>query len=358
MDIVIIDDDRFSLLLLESHVVALGGYRPVTFTRPAEGLDWCTAYDPDLVIVDYRMPEMNGVEFAQRFRSLSGKSEIPVVMVTGYDERELRHRALAMGINDFLTKPVDPIELTARLRNMLALRLSQKNLAQRAQLLAEEAAKNARAARDVAERERETLLCLSLAAERRDPETNEHIIRMSNYSRLIGLHMGLTEEQAELLLLASPLHDVGKLGIPDRILLKPGPLTAEEFDLMKQHTVIGAQILGHSKSPILQAGAQIALSHHEKFDGSGYPQGLRGDDIPLFGRIVAVADAFDALVSVRPYKKAWEVEAAVAYIRDHAGGHFDPECVKAFLGALGEILEIKALHQDTQPEGPQIAAAA
>lgn len=332
MNIVILDDDRTSLLLLKTYVGTLHGCEPVTFTRPAESLEWCTNHDPDLIIVDYLMPEMNGVEFTRKFRSIAGNSDVPVVMVTGSDERELRHRALATGINDFLTKPVDHIELTTRMRNMLALRTSQKGLAERAELLAE--------------RERETLLCLGRAAQRRDPETHEHIVRVSHYSHLIAAEMGLPDPEAELLLLASPLHDVGKLGVPDRILHKPGPLTAAEYELMKQHTLIGAEILGQSNSPILQAGAEIALTHHERIDGSGYPNGLKGADIPLFGRIVAVADAFDALTSARPYKEAWKVDSAFAYIRERAGSHFDPVCVDAFLGRVDEVKSVKARHPD------------
>jgi putative two-component system response regulator len=187
---------------------------------------------------------------------------------------------------------------------------------------------------------------------------------MSNYSKVIGLRMGLSEEDAELLLLAAPLHDIGKLGTPDNILLKPGKLTVEEFEIMKKHTVIGGKILSNSNSPILQAGALIAMSHHEKFDGSGYPAGIKGKDIPLYGRIVAVADVFDALTSERPYKKAWELERATALIRESSGGHFDPDVVTAFFDVLDQILEIKARYRDSDlPENeactapPQAATA-
>jgi putative two-component system response regulator len=346
MNILLLDDEPIAIALLKSHVSKLGDCTPVAFTRPAESLVWCMANEPDMVIVDYVMPQMDGIEFTRRFRRLPGKAEIPVLMVTADNDRELRHRALEMGINDFLTKPVDAVELTARMRNMLALRASQKHLAHRAQLLADEAAKSAASALEVATRERETLLCLGLAAERRDPETHEHITRMSHYSQLIGRRMGLTAQDAELLLLASPLHDVGKLGTPDHILLKRGKLTDDEFLIMKQHTVIGAEILSQSKSPILQAGAQIAISHHEKFDGSGYPAGLRGDAIPHFGRIVAVADVFDALTSARPYKKAWELDRALDFMREKSGSHFDPDCTDAFFDVLDDVLDIRAQHQD------------
>jgi putative two-component system response regulator len=237
---------------------------------------------------------------------------------------------------------------------MLKLRTSQKKLASRALLLADEVAK---ATEEIVTRERETLFCLGRAAEFRDPETHEHIVRMSNYSKLIGLQMGLSDEEAEILLLAAPLHDIGKLGTPDNILLKPGKLTTEEFVIMKQHTVIGGKILSNSNSPILQVGALIAMSHHEKFDGSGYPAGTKGKDIPLYGRIVAVADVFDALTSERPYKKAWELERATTLIRESSGGHFDPDVVEAFFAVLPQILEIKARYRDSDlPEDTETCA--
>jgi putative two-component system response regulator len=232
---------------------------------------------------------------------------------------------------------------------MLKLRSSQKKLANRALLLADEVAK---ATEQIVTRERETLFCLGRAAEFRDPETHEHIVRMSNYSKLIGRRMGLSEDEAELLLLAAPLHDIGKLGTPDSILLKPGKLTPEEFEIMKQHTVIGGKILSNSASPILQAGAEIAMSHHEKFDGSGYPHGTKGKAIPLNGRIVAVADVFDALTSERPYKKAWELDRATSLILESKGGHFDPDVVDAFFDVLVDVLEVKARYRDSDTVEP------
>ncbi|HEV3410555.1 MAG TPA: HD domain-containing phosphohydrolase, partial [Chthoniobacterales bacterium] len=285
-------------------------------------------------------------EFAKRFRALPDKADTPLLMVTAAGEREIKHRALSLGINDFLNKPFDQIELQARARNMLALRSSQKKLASRALLLADEVEK---ATAELAAREHETLICLGRAAEHRDPETHEHIMRMSNYSRLIAMRLGLPQEQCELLLRAAPLHDIGKLGTPDHILLKPGKLTPEEFEIMKQHTVIGGRILSNSSSPILKAGAEIALSHHEKFDGSGYPYGLKGRDIPLYGRIVAVADVFDALTSERPYKKAWDLDRATQLIRDSSGGHFDPMVVEAFFDMWDDVLAVKEHYRDTQP---------
>jgi putative two-component system response regulator len=349
MNIVIVDDERVSLALLRSLVAKIADARPVAFVRPSEALDWCALHEPDVVIVDYVMPEMDGIEFTQRFRALRGRSEIPMLMVTATRDRVLRHRALSIGINDFLTKPFDSIELTARLRNMLALRSSQKNLAERAQQLAREAAKNRQAAVDIAARERETLMCLCLAAERRQPETHEHFVRLALYSELIGLRMGISTEDAELLRLAAPLHDVGKLGIPDHILLKSGKLTEAEWETMRQHTVMGAEILGHSESPILRAGAEIAISHHENFDGSGYPYRLSGYSIPLFGRIVAVATVFDALTSTRPYKPAWEVSRALSIMKDSTGTQFSPDCMEAFFEVIDDVLEVKARLEDRPP---------
>jgi putative two-component system response regulator len=352
MDIVIVDDSPITIALLRKLVGRLPDCAARPFTSAAEGLAWCVANEPDLVIVDYMMPEMDGIEFARRFRALPGKADTPLLMVTAAEDRELRHRALSLGINDFLNKPFDQIELTARAKNMLALRASQKKLASRALLLADEVTK---ATREIAARERETLLCLGRAAEHRDPETHEHIMRMSHYSWLIGKRLGLSADECELLLLASPLHDIGKIGTPDQILLKPGRLTPEEFEIMKLHTVIGETILAHSASPILQAGARIAIAHHEKFDGSGYPRALKGNDIPLYGRIVAVADVFDALTSERPYKKAWDLDRATSLILESRGGHFDPQCVDAFFDVFDDVLGVKARYQDADMS--QTAAA-
>ena len=281
------------------------------------------------------------------------KADTPLLMVTAAGDREIKHRALSLGINDFLNKPFDQVELQARARNMLALRSSQKKLANRALLLADEVAK---ATSEITAREHETLLCLGRAAEHRDPETHEHIIRMSNYSRLIAVRLGLAYEECELLLRAAPLHDIGKIGTPDHILLKPGKLTPEEFEIMKQHTVIGERILANSSSPILRAGAEIAFSHHEKFDGSGYPRGLKGHDIPLYGRIVAVADVFDALTSARPYKKAWDLDRACDLLRSSSGNHFDPMCIEAFFDVWGEVLTVKERYHDTSDTSMPLAA--
>ncbi len=259
-------------------------------------------------------------------------------MVTANDELDVRYRALESGASDFLTKPIDRAEFKARMRNMLALRANQKRLEDRASWLAEEVLK---ATEEILRREREIVVRLSRAAEFRDPETGGHIQRMAHYTWLIAVRLGLPLEQQELILEAAPMHDVGKVGIPDHILLKPGRLDPAEFEIMKQHAAKGHQILDGSSSPLLQMAATIALSHHEKYDGTGYPQGLAGEAIPLVGRIVAVADVFDALTSARPYKPAWGIDQAVSFMRGQRGLHFDPQCVDVFLDRFDEVLAIR-----------------
>jgi putative two-component system response regulator len=271
-------------------------------------------------------------------REIPGREWVPVVMITANDQKQLRYRALDQGANDFLTKPVDKVEFLARTRNMLIVSDARKQLADRAAWLAEEVRK---ATAEILDREQETVIRLCRAAEYRDPETGAHILRMAHYSRLIAKQLRLSPEDQELLLQAAPLHDIGKVGIADKILLKPGRLDSDEFALMKQHAMFGHELLKGSSSRVLQAGADIACGHHEKFDGSGYPSGLKGQDIPIFSRIVAVADVFDALTSERPYKKAWSLEAAVDFLRAGAGSHFDPDCINAFLEVWDEAMVVR-----------------
>lgn len=345
MKVAIIDDAQLNVTLLQHLVRKLPGCEAVCFTDPVKALEWCLANEPDLVVVDYMMPGMNGTELTEGFRKRY--PDVPVLMVTANHETELRHQALQLGVTDFLNKPLDNVEFLARAKNMLALRQSHKMLADRADWLAAEVSK---ATAKIVEQERETIFCLARAAEYRDPETGAHIIRMAHYSKLIASELGLSQAQQDLLLEAAPMHDIGKVGTPDMILLKPGKLTEEEFSVMKQHAVIGYEVLNASSSPLLKTAAEIARTHHEKFDGSGYPRGLKGSDIPLFGRIVAVADVFDALTSERPYKKAWSVEDAAQLLLEGSGKHFDPDCVEAFFSCFEQILAIKAEYVDEELE--------
>jgi putative two-component system response regulator len=289
------------------------------------------------------MPQLDGLEFIRRVRETPGREAVPILMITANDQKQIRYRALDLGANDFLTKPVDKVEFLARCKNMLTLNDARKKLADQASWLASEVRK---ATSEILERERETVLRLCRAAEYRDPETGAHILRMAHFSQLIAKGMGMSQEDQELLLEAAPLHDIGKVGIADKILLKPGKLDADEFEIMKQHAIFGHDLLNGSSSRVLQEGAAIAKGHHEKFDGSGYPVGLKGTEIPIFSRIVAVADVFDALTSERPYKKAWELEAAVDFLNNGSGSHFDPACVQAFLNEWEEVMAVRERYQE------------
>ena len=343
--VAIIDDSDINLLLLSALVGKLGDCESIIFQESTKGLAWCSENTPELIIVDYMMPEMDGIQFISRLRAMAGKKDVPILMITANDDKDVRYEALQIGATDFLTKPVDRIEFSARVHNMLALGASRRKLADKAAWLAEEVEKAVTA---VHAREQELLFRMSRAAEFRDPETGAHIQRMAHYSQLIAQRMGLSEEEQQLILQAAPMHDVGKIGIPDHILLKPGRLTPEEFVQMKSHVIIGYELLKGSESGVLQAAAMIAVSHHEKFDGSGYPYMVTGNSIPLLGRIVAVADVFDALTSVRPYKEAWSLERASVFVREAAGTHFDPACVDAFFAAWDEVLVIHSRYQDVE----------
>jgi putative two-component system response regulator len=349
--IIAIDDTQTNLVLYRYLLKSLPETAMEGFEDPAAALVWLAApeemHPADLILLDYMMPGIDGLEFMRRLAEIPHRRDTPVVMVTADNESDVRYRALEAGARDFLTKPIDKAELRARAQNQLALRQAQRQLAARAAWLAEEVKK---ATSEIRSRERETILRLSRAAEYRDPETGGHLQRMARYSELVARGLGLPQVECELILEAAPMHDIGKVGISDDILLKPGQLTAEEFTLMKRHAEIGHAILADSPSPLMQCAAAIALSHHEKWDGSGYPQGLAGEAIPLHGRIVAVADVFDALSSTRPYKSAWPLEKALDLLRDQAGRHFDPACIASFFDALPQALAIQEQYQDPGQE--------
>ena len=341
--VLIVDDTEVNQILFSTLVKKLDPCEIHSFCNPIHALDCVRTQRMDLVIVDYMMPEMDGFTFIRHLRAVPGCEDVPILMITANDQKHVRYRALDSGANDFLTQPIDKVEFLARAKNMLSLSDARRKLSDRATWLAEEVGK---ATAEILSRERETVLRLCKAAEYRDPETGAHILRMAHYSRLIARQLGLSESEQQLILEAAPMHDIGKVGIADHILLKPGRLTEDEFEIMKKHAAFGHDILKGSGSRVLQAGAEIALGHHEKFDGTGYPQGLRGEAIPLFSRIVAVADVFDALTSERPYKKAWNVEAAVDHLVAGSGTHFDPQCVQAFLTAWDEVMTIKQRYRE------------
>lgn len=353
LQVAVVDDTPLNLTLMSKLVDRLGTARAAAFDQPTAALAWCLDNEPDLVIVDYMMPGMDGLAFIRAMRASRDRDDLPILMVTASHERTVRYEALDCGASDFLTKPIDGREFEVRVRNMLKLREAHLASRRRAEELASEVRK---ATAEIVDRERETITRLSRAAEFRDPETGAHIQRMSHYSALIARQLGQPRDFIDALMMAAPMHDVGKIGIPDTILLKPGRLTAEEFAVMKQHPQIGYDILKGSSSAILRLGASIALTHHEKFDGSGYPRGVAGKDIPLEGRIVAVADVFDALTSERPYKPAWPLSRAIALLREGRGSHFDGDCVDALLHAWDEVLEIRSRCRDDGEPAFAVAA--
>ena len=335
MKIISIDDNKTNLLIIESYAKNLS-LQIDSFLEPKEALVASSNIEYDLVIVDYMMPEINGLEFIQEFRK--NNPEIPIIMLTAVgDDMQLQIKALEYGANDFLSKPINAPAFKARIINMLKLRKSQLLLKNKAMLLQVEVDK---ATLRLKESELETLQMLGKTAEYKDPETNAHTQRVSHYCKILARAYGLDENLQDIIFYASPFHDLGKIGIPDRILLKPGKLDADEYEIMRKHSQIGYEILKGSKSKYLKAGGVIAYNHHEKYDGTGYPNGLRGENIPIFGRITAIADVFDALTSIRPYKKAWSVDEAFTLLIEEKNRHFDPILVDLFIKNKEDVMNI------------------
>ncbi len=345
--VVMVDDDIVALALLEEVVSGIPGVEIITFEDPVEALEYCQVASPDLIISDYQMSGLDGLELLTRLRAEASLASVPIMIVTAMADREVRQRALELGANEFLSKPLDAAEIVARIRNMILVRQSQQTLEVRAQELAFQVRLGLAA---MAERERELVMRLSRAAEFRDWESGAHVTRMAHYCRTIAERMELPRPEQDLLFLAAPMHDVGKIGIPDHILLKACRLDEDEFAIMKQHTTIGHQILADSKSELLQLAATIAHTHHERFDGQGYPRGLSGEAIPLASRILSLADVFDALMSQRPYKAAWTLDAALSTMRKGRDSQFDPQCFDAFLDSLEQI-EATRLSLPDEPAG-------
>lgn len=315
--LLLVDDEPANLQVLRN---ILSDHYRLLFARDGErALELARQERPDLILLDVMMPGLSGYDVCEALKQHESTAGIPVIFVTALAAAEDEARGFDLGAVDYITKPVSAPIVRARVRNHLSLvrvdELVQTRLA-------------------VVQR-------LGRAAEYKDNETGLHVIRMSHFSRLIALEAGMGEAWADTLLNAAPMHDVGKIGIPDAILQKPGKLDAAEWAVMQSHAEIGAEIIGADGSELLNMAREVALSHHEKWDGSGYPRGLQGEAIPIAARIVALADVFDALTSERPYKKAWSVDDAIALIRDQSGHHFDPRLVDAFLRCLPAILEVR-----------------
>ncbi|RBW43448.1 two-component system response regulator [Psychromonas sp. B3M02] len=316
----------------------------IDFADPYDALQWLSKNPADLIVTDYRMPGLNGIEFIQEVRKLNHGEHVPIMMITVVSEKAIRYKALDAGVTAFLTRPIDQIECRTTCRNLLKLHQQHVIIQNRADWLAQQVEL---ATEQILQREKETILKLAKAGEYRDEETGNHVIRMAKYSKEIACEMGLTEAECSDLEHAAQMHDIGKIGIPDKILLKPGKFEPDEWTIMQTHAAIGSEILSGSESKYMQMGAIIALNHHERFDGSGYPNKLAGENIPLIARIVSVADVFDALISVRPYKKAWPIQDAIDFIIANSGTQFDPQCVDAFKACLPSILKIQSEYPDS-----------
>jgi len=352
--VLVLDDQGTSRAILAQVINTMGdGTQVAEFERPSAALEWATHEVAQLALVDFQMPEMDGIQFMQKLRSLDGYGSVPVLMVTSETDAAVRFNALEAGVSDFLNKPINVRECRARCQNLLTMRKLQLELQDRAETLA---GLVQRATAEVRARERETLIRLAKAGEYRDEETGNHVLRMAKYSAMISEAAGMDARYVETIERAAPLHDIGKIGVPDNILLKPAKLAPSEWEIMSRHPVIGYEILRDSPSKYVHMGAEIALGHHEKYDGSGYPNGLKGDAIPLAGRIVAIADVYDALTSARPYKDPWSSEKALALIADAGGKHFDPRLASIFISLADRVKVVQRSLQDSPlAKEPQLA---
>ena len=334
MDLCVIEDNPVNLRVLKGLIASVPGWNVEGFQCPLTALDRCAETAFDLVLVDYQMPGIDGIEVVRRLRVMPGFVNVPVVMITADQDRDLRIAAIRAGATDFLNKPVDPEELRVRSANLLALRCAERALADRAVHLADEIEA---ATRRIAEREEEVVLRLARAIEYRDDHTGDHILRVARNSRAMAQALALPDRFCRDIFLAAQLHDTGKIGLPDSILLKPGRLTDDEIAVMRRHTLMGGEVLREGTSDLIVMAHDIALSHHERWDGAGYPHGLAGEAIPLAARIVSVADVLDALRSERPYKAAWTAAQAREEVVRLSGAAFDPACVDAMLQAWTAI---------------------
>ncbi len=344
MQVLLLDDVELNNLLMAEALRSLPDCEPVTFVSPDKALSYLGGHvgEIGLAITDYDMPERNGIEVIRAARAIAGFEHVPIIMVTSSDQRALRREALEAGATDFVGKPFDPIEIRARVTNLLALNEARRAQVDRAAWLAREV----EAAVSVIEaRERELVARLVKATEYRDTDTGEHVWRVASYAQLMAEQLGCEPDWCRQLALASTMHDIGKISVPDSILLKEGPLTPEERAEISLHAQNGFDILKGSSSDLVQLAAEIALTHHERWDGKGYPRGLSGQEIPIGGRIVAVADVFDALASDRPYKRAWPLDRARECLVENAGTQFDRACVEAFLGAWPDVVRIAERHR-------------
>jgi putative two-component system response regulator len=348
-NILIVDDDPLNRNMM-TQVFNRQGFDTISASDGKIALEKVSAVSPDLILLDLKMPGIDGFEVTNRIKRNTETRDIQVILLTGLDSVHNHVTALDVGADAFISKTAPRSEIVARVRSHLKVKQLNDQMKAYQQNLEQEVVLRTNQLNQAMERLKtvslDTIIKLTSASEYRDTETGMHIKRMSHYSAVIAQKMGLKNKTVEAILYASPMHDIGKIGIPDKILLKPGKLNAEEWEVMKKHTLIGADILKGSDIGFVRMGETIALAHHEKWDGSGYPRGLNGRKIPLAGRITALADVFDALTSNRPYKEAFSIEKSMRIISQERNKHFDPEVVDAFFAVQDAILKIKEAYQE------------
>lgn len=363
--IMIVDDEAFNTKIVKRFLQSAGYKNFVIETDSRKVIERCRVEKPDVMLLDILMPELSGLDILRLREGDPEVERVGVIILSASDDSNIKREALDLGATDFLNKPVDTNELFPRVRNTLMIKSTQDHLENYAEVLEQQVALRTK---ELKESREQIIHCLARAAEFRDNETGQHVIRVGMYSRIIAEELGFPEDQAHNLELAAQLHDVGKIGIPDAILLNPKRLTQGEFEVMRghcsigktiidpltenekqlyrQHTDMGAGIMEGADSPLLVLASTIAQTHHEKFNGKGYPLGLKGEEIPLEGRIVAVADVYDALSSSRPYKKAFSQEECLEIILKDRGEHFDPACVDAFFSRISDVMEVCEKYAD------------
>ncbi|MBC7917115.1 MAG: response regulator [Rhodoferax sp.] len=333
--LLVVDDTLSNITLLCSILEPF--YRVKVATNGEKALQIALGEEPpDLILLDIVMQGLDGYEVCRRIKAHPARHSIPILFVTALEQQEDEEMGLALGAEDYITKPFSAPIVLARVRTHLALYDQTRELERKVDIRTRELQKS----------RVEIIKRLGRAAEFRDNETGNHVLRMSHFSRLIAKAAGLGDAVAEMLFLAAPMHDIGKIGIPDYVLLKPGKLNTQEWEIMQQHVRMGAEIIGDHPDELLAMARTVAMSHHERWDGTGYPLGLKGEDIPTVGQIVAMADVFDALTSSRPYKEAWPVEQAIQTILDSAGSHFDPGLIPAFRTALPDMILVRDMYQE------------